>query len=141
MEKTMTKKTVLIVEDHPDLRKLIKMTLSFGPYEVHEADNGESAVHMAGTLRPDLVFMDVMMPGLIDGYQACSRIKSNPQLPHVRVVMLTARGQETDLEMGKLAGADAYITKPFSPLELIDVAERQLKAVREPVGGACHVGF
>ena len=123
----MSKSPILIVEDQADLRKLIRMTLSFGPYEVHEADNGESAVHMAKALRPKLAFMDVMMPGLIDGYQACAQIKEMPDLAGIKIVMLTARGQEEDLAAGKRAGADAYLTKPFSPLELIDVAERLLK--------------
>jgi DNA-binding response OmpR family regulator len=123
----MSTSPILIVEDQADLRKLIRMTLSFGPFEVHEADNGESAVHMARALRPKLIFMDVMMPGLIDGYQACTQIKEMHELTETRVVMLTARGQENDLAAGKRAGADAYLTKPFSPLELIDVAERLLK--------------
>jgi DNA-binding response OmpR family regulator len=122
----MNKKIILVVEDQPEIRKLICMTLAFGPYEVHEADNGEVGMHMVNALRPHLVFMDVMMPGKLDGYQVCAQIKSMPDFDSVKVVMLTARGQRSDFDVGKQAGADSYLTKPFSPLELIKLAEKMI---------------
>jgi DNA-binding response OmpR family regulator len=74
-------------------------------------------------MKPHLMLLDVMMPGLLDGYQVCQRIKQDPALKHIKVIMLTARGQASDLDMGENAGADAYLVKPFSPLELIDRVE------------------
>jgi DNA-binding response OmpR family regulator len=78
---------------------------------------------MARAMKPHLMLLDVMMPGLLDGYQVCQRIKQDPALKHIKVIMLTARGQASDLDMGENAGADAYLVKPFSPLELIDRVE------------------
>ncbi len=114
---------ILIVEDQPDICKLIRMTLEFGDFEIHEAHDGESGLNMARAIRPTVMLLDVMMPGLLDGYQVCTRIKQDPDLKHIQVVMLTARGQATDLAAGEAAGADAYLVKPFSPLELIDRVE------------------
>ena len=79
---------------------------------------------MAKNLRPHVVLMDVMMPGEIDGYEACRRIKDDPNLTETAVVILTARGQQSDLEAGEAAGADAYLVKPFSPLQLLDTVNQ-----------------
>jgi CheY-like chemotaxis protein len=115
---------VVVVEDQADIRKLVRMTLSISDAEVYEADSGESGLRMVSELRPPVVLMDIMMPGEIDGLEACRRIKKDPKLAGTQVVMLTARGQEADLAAGKAAGADAYLVKPFSPLQLLDtVAE------------------
>jgi DNA-binding response OmpR family regulator len=119
---------ILIVEDQPDICKLIRMTLEFGDFEIHEAHDGESGLNMARAIRPTVMLLDVMMPGLLDGYQVCTRIKQDPDLKAIRVVMLTARGQATDLAAGEAAGADAYLVKPFSPLELIDRVEAMAAA-------------
>ena len=114
---------VLIVDDQPDIRKLVRMTLSIGDFEVHEADNGNSAKEMASALKPRIILMDVMMPGEIDGLGACRQIKGDADLVGTMVVMLTARGQLSDIEAGKAAGADAYLVKPFSPLQLLDTID------------------
>jgi len=114
---------ILITEDQPDICKLIRMTLEFGDFEIHEAHDGETGLSMARAVKPHLMLLDVMMPGLLDGYQVCKRIKQDPALCHIKVIMLTARGQASDLEMGEAAGADAYLVKPFSPLELIERVE------------------
>lgn len=114
---------ILIVEDQPDICKLVRMTLEFGDFEIHEAHDGESGLNMARAIKPDVILLDVMMPGLLDGYQVCDRIKKDPELRTIKVAMLTARGQATDLAAGEAAGADAYLVKPFSPLELIDRVE------------------
>lgn len=124
----MSKRNViLIVEDQPDIRSLIRMTLEMGDNEIHEAENGDSGWHMVCALRPDLVLLDVMMPGTLDGYQVCKKIRSEASVRHTPVIMLTARGQQSDFEMGRQAGATAYLTKPFSPLELIDTVESHLR--------------
>jgi DNA-binding response OmpR family regulator len=114
---------ILIVEDQSDICKLIRMTLEFGDFEIHEAHDGETGLNMARAVRPHVMLLDVMMPGLLDGYQVCSRIKQDPDLKQIQVIMLTARGQATDLAAGSAAGADAYLVKPFSPLELIERVE------------------
>lgn len=123
------RKVILIVEDQSDIRKLIRMTLELGDSEIHEAENGEAGWHMVKALRPDLVLLDVMMPGSLDGYQVCQKIRQEPALRQTPVIMLTARGQQADFEMGRQVGADAYLTKPFSPLELIDTVDAQLAKV------------
>jgi len=114
---------ILIVEDQADIRKLIRMTLEFGDFEIHEASDGETGLKVARGVRPHVMLLDVMMPGLLDGYQVCRRIKEDPLLKDIQIIMLTARGQASDLAQGEQAGADAYLVKPFSPLELIDRVE------------------
>ena len=123
----MSKRSViLIIEDQADIRSLIRMTLEMGNNEIHEAENGDSGWHMVKALRPDLVLLDVMMPGSLDGLQVCQKVKSDPALKQIPVILLTARGQQSDFAAGKAAGANAYLTKPFSPLELIDTVEGML---------------
>jgi|SRR5665647_241920 len=117
---------ILIVDDQGELRRLVRMTLEYGDYELHEADNGIRALQLVDAVKPELVVLDVMMPGGMDGYQVCDRIKHQLKLKNIRVVMLSAKGQLADLEKGRLAGADAYLAKPFSPLELIAIVERLL---------------
>lgn len=115
---------ILIVEDQADIRKLIKLTLSQTGFALFEAENGEQGLQLAQELRPDAVLLDVMMPGRLDGLQICARIKADPLLAATRIVMLTARSQGTDIMTGFQSGADAYLTKPFSPLELLETVEQ-----------------
>jgi DNA-binding response OmpR family regulator len=122
----MSKKIILIVDDQGELRKLVRMTLEFGDYELHEAENGQRALELSKVIQPDLVILDVMMPGDINGYQVCEKLKQgqNKKVPYV--LLLTARGQKSDIEVGERVGADNYLVKPFSPLELIDNVKRAL---------------
>ena len=113
-------KTVLIVDDHADIRRLIRMTLEFEDFDILEAADGAAALRMTETIWPDVVLLDVMMPGEIDGLEVCRRMKANPALAGVKMIMLSARGQARDREAGLQAGADAYMVKPFSPLQLIE---------------------
>lgn len=117
---------ILIVDDHSELRKLVRMTLAYTDYELHEAGNGARALELLKAVQPDLVVLDVMMPGGLNGFQICEIIKSSAETRATRVLMLSANGQKTDLEQGRLVGADAYLVKPFSPLELIDQVEKLL---------------
>ncbi|MBL8316247.1 MAG: response regulator [Rubrivivax sp.] len=121
-------KRVLIVEDQPDIRKLIRMTLEFEDFEIHEASDGAFGWSMARATLPDIVLLDVMMPGELDGLQVCQRLKQDSVTKHIKVVLLTARGQARDREAGQHAGADEYLVKPFSPLQLIETIERLLEA-------------
>lgn len=118
------KGSLLIVDDQADIRKLIRMTLEFEGYTLLEAQDGDEALRIARSTKLEFMLLDVMMPGEFDGFQVCEQVKSDPQLARTRVIMLTARGQQSDQERGRKAGADAYLTKPFSPLELIDTIER-----------------
>jgi len=114
-------KTILVVDDHADIRRLIRLTLEFEDYDIHEAANGEAALYMAQALRPDLVLLDVMMPGPMNGLDVCRQLRSTAAAGAApRVIMLSARGQVSDREAGLQAGAEAYLVKPFSPLQLID---------------------
>ena len=115
----MKNKRILIVDDHGELRKLVRMTLEFGDYELHEAENGQRALELIDAIHPDVVILDVMMPGEVDGYEACRRLKSNDKTEEIHVILLTARGQKEDIEEGMEHGANDYLVKPFSPLELI----------------------
>jgi two-component system, OmpR family, phosphate regulon response regulator PhoB len=119
-------KRVLIVDDQPEIRKLIRLTLAFEPYEVHEAIDGVDGWHRAAAVRPDLMLLDVMMPGDLDGLQLCQRVRADPALAATRILLLTARGQPGDRDAGRQAGADDYLVKPFSPLQLIEAMERLL---------------
>lgn len=119
------KRKALIVDDQPDIRKLIMMTMECEDFDLFESDNGEDALLTAQRLRPKLVLLDVMMPGALDGYQVCEKIKADPILGSMtKVILLTARGQKTDIERGHEAGCDAYLVKPFSPIELLDTVDR-----------------
>lgn len=119
------KRKALIVDDQPDIRKLIMMTMECEDFDLFEADNGEDALFTAQKLRPHLVLLDVMMPGALDGYQVCEKIKADPILGSMtKVILLTARGQKTDIERGHEAGCDAYLVKPFSPIALLDTVDR-----------------
>ena len=119
-------KRLLIVEDQADIRKLIRMTLEFEDYDIHEAVTGVEGLRKAIEIAPDLILLDVMMPGELDGLAVCARVRADPALRQTKVVLLSARSQLQDFEAGTRAGADAYLAKPFSPLQLIESIERLL---------------
>lgn len=115
---------ILTIEDQPEIRRLVRMTLEFDEHDIHEAVSGTVGWAAAQHLRPDIVLLDVMMPGVMDGLEVCRRIRADESLAQTRVVMLTARGQSEDRAAGMAAGADAYLVKPFSPLQLIETIDR-----------------
>jgi two-component system phosphate regulon response regulator PhoB len=116
-------KKVLIVDDHAEVRRLVEMTLRVGEHKVFQARNGQEAIEAARKKKPDLIIMDIMMPGDMDGLEATHVLKNDPETKDSTIIMLTAKGQEFDKEKGFEAGADDYFTKPFSPLELIRKVE------------------
>lgn len=122
-------KKILIVEDHRDIRKLLKMTLEFDDFDIHEAATGDAGWELARELRPDIVLLDVMMPGTLNGLDVCRLIKSDPLTRHTRVIMLTARVQAADREAGAAAGADDYLMKPFSTLQVLETIYRMEAAL------------
>jgi DNA-binding response OmpR family regulator len=124
------KRNALIVDDQADIRKLIMITMESEDFNLHEAENGEDAWRVANNMRPSLVLLDVMMPGSLDGYQVCEKIKTHPLLQSMtKVILLTARGQRADIERGQSVGCDAYLVKPFSPIELLDMVDRLVAPV------------
>ncbi len=114
---------ILIVEDQAELRKLVRMTLEHEHYELHEAFDGDAGLHMLTAIDPDILLLDVMVPGSIDGLQLCELIKSNPKTRHKKVLILSVRGQYADVKAWQSANADDYMVKPFSPRELINKVE------------------
>lgn len=120
------KKKVLIVDDHSDIRLLIRMTLG-RDFEVLEADNGSAALSMVRSQGPQVVVLDVMMPGELDGFEVLDAIKRDPASRATRVIMVTARGKAQDREMGIVRGADEYFIKPFSPLQLANAIRALMK--------------
>ena len=109
---------ILIADDEPNIVVAIEYLLLRSGYEVHIARNGEEALDLVEAHVPDLVLLDVMMPKK-SGYEVCSRIRERADWRHIKVVMLSAKGRETEVNKGLSMGADLYITKPFSTRELI----------------------
>ncbi len=126
----MTKK-ILIVEDDPAALRLTSYTLEAEGYEIITAVNGVEALRKAQQEAPDLVVLDIMLPG-IDGFEVCHRLRSDPESPQARmpILMLTAKSQEADREMGQKVGGDLYVAKPATPEELTE-AVKGLLAQRE----------
>lgn len=118
----MLMEKLLIVDDNLDLRKVLKISLGYGKYQLLEAEDGSKALEIIERDLPEIVILDVMMPG-INGFDVCRTIKSDPASAGAFVIMLTALGEQEHLEKAKEVGADFYITKPFSPSELIEVIE------------------
>ena len=122
----MTKK-ILIADDEQPLRLLVRATLEDESgeerYEIIEAADGNEALEMARRERPELILLDIAMPGLT-GLEVCRMLKDDPATSDLMIVMLTAKGQQSDRERGLAAGADDYFAKPFSPLELLQLVDR-----------------
>jgi two-component system alkaline phosphatase synthesis response regulator PhoP len=112
------KRTILVVEDEKDIRELVRFHLEQEGYGVVEAESGEDALRRAETDRPALVVLDIMLPGT-DGLQVCRRLRTAAATASLPIVMLTAKAAEVDRVLGLEIGADDYLTKPFSPRELV----------------------
>ena len=109
---------VLIADDQPNMRQLVRLTLETGHFQIFEAPDGDAALELARRELPDLVFLDWTMPGL-PGVEVCRALRDDPRHDGMRIVMLTARSQQDDRDTAREMGADDYITKPFSPIELL----------------------
>ena len=114
----MGKEKILVVEDDDDIRELLQYNLSKEGYQFNSAVSGEEALKNARMLQPDLMILDLMLPG-VDGLEVCRRLKRDSRTQHLPIVMLTAKGEEADIVTGLELGADDYITKPFSPRVLL----------------------
>jgi CheY-like chemotaxis protein len=118
----MTKKRILVVEDEESLLKLESILFASKGYAVTAVRDGKSALEALAAERPDVVVLDIMLPDL-DGFEVCRIIKQDPELRSLPVIMLTAKKSSQDLERGRLAGADAYLTKPFKSVKVLEVIE------------------
>lgn len=118
----MVKIKILVVDDNIQMRNLLRITFSAYPqYIFLQAQSGQEAIEVIKTERPDIIFLDVMMPGEFDGLDVCQFVKSSDEFKSSFVALLSAKGQKQDIAAGMEAGADKYITKPFSPMALLDV--------------------
>ena len=127
----MIKKSVLVVEDEEDIRELVSYHLLKEGYQVAGVASGEEALATAEAQPPDLILLDLMLPG-VDGLTVCQRLRSNPRTESVPIVMLTAKGEESDIVGGLNLGANDYVTKPFSPKVLL----ARVRAVLRRMPGA-----
>ena len=116
---------ILIVDDEPNIVLALELLMKREGYEISTVDDGVKAVEAAGTFRPDLILLDVMMPRM-DGYEVCQRIRADTSLKDILIVMLTAKGREVEREKGLALGADLYITKPFSTREVVRKVKEML---------------
>ncbi len=119
-------KKILIVDDQLEVRELVEVTLRSDDYQVLQAESGKEAIEIARAEKPELIIMDIMMPGGMDGLEATRIIKNDPETKDCTIIMLTAKGQQADREVGIAAGASDYFSKPFSPLDLIKKVEEVL---------------
>jgi len=110
---------ILIAEDEQDILDLLVFTLQYGGYEVVPTVNGNQAIEQTRSQLPDLLLLDVRMPGM-SGYEVCRQIKANPETKQIPVVFLSAKGQESEIKAGYQTGAIDYILKPFAPDELLN---------------------
>ncbi len=134
----MAKQTILVVDDEEDIRELVRLNLSREGYKVLSCETGEQALDQAFSRMPDLIVLDLMLPG-IDGLEVCKRLKNDPKTEQIPLVMLTAKGEETDIVTGLELGADDYVTKPFSGKVLVARVRRLLRRRPEGTGARTMV--
>ena len=131
MDKGPIMQKILIVEDDADIRELIAFNLEMSGYEVVKCDNGNHVIETSVIEEPNLILLDVMLPG-IDGFEVCRRIKKNKDLCDTPIIMLTARTDDEDIITGLETGADDYITKPFRPKILLARVKTALRRKSGP---------
>lgn len=114
---------VLIVDDEPNIVTALEFLFRRSGYDVRLATNGAEALELVDSYRPDVVLLDVMMP-VKSGYEVCQKMRERPELAQIRIVMLSAKGSEAEVNKGLSLGADLYVTKPFSTRELVATIDR-----------------
>jgi two-component system alkaline phosphatase synthesis response regulator PhoP len=129
-EEELMQKKIMVVDDEPYIARVIKFKLEQEGYTVISANDGVTGLERIRQERPDLVLLDVMMPGL-NGYEVCQQIKADAELQGIPVIFLTAKGQERDREQGINLGASDYITKPFSPNRLLELVRSTIGSAKE----------
>jgi DNA-binding response OmpR family regulator len=119
------RKKILIAEDESNILVSLEFLMEQSGYEIRTVADGEEALRVAREFRPDLLLLDIMLP-LRNGFEVCQLIREAPDLASMKIVMLTAKGRDTEVAKGLALGADAYITKPFATRELVDTIKRLL---------------
>jgi len=127
----MTRTKILVVDDEEDIRELVRLNLTKEGYEILDCDSGEQALSLSRGKQPDLVVLDLMLPG-IDGIEVCRRLKADPKTAAIPVVILTAKGEEADVVAGLEVGAEDYVVKPFSGKVLAARVRRLLRKAAQP---------
>ncbi|MHB8512394.1 MAG: response regulator transcription factor [Actinomycetota bacterium] len=122
-------KKILAVDDNRVIQQLLVVNLELEGYEVVTASDGEEAISQIHSEKPDLVLLDVMMPKL-DGWEVARRVKADPKIARTPIIFLSARAQDLDVRRGLELGVHAYMTKPFDPVDLMDVVQRVLRGER-----------
>lgn len=139
----MTAEKILVVEDEEDIQELIRYNLAREAFTVTCVDTGEQALKRAASEHPDLMVLDLMLPG-IDGLNVCRTMKADPSLRDIPIIMVTAKGEESDVVTGLEMGADDYITKPFSPNIFLSrvraVLRRRTEPARPDSNGVIRIG-
>jgi DNA-binding response OmpR family regulator len=118
---------VLVADDDPIILRLLEVNLGLEGFAVVTAGRGEEAIRQAQEMRPDLIILDVMMPGM-SGYDVAGQLRNDPDTAGIPIVFLSARAQEEDRKRGHALGVAAYVTKPFDPAELVDIVRRLVAA-------------
>ena len=126
-------KEILIVDDEPGIVVPVQFLMEQQGYRVMTAERGEDALDLIYQYKPDLVLLDIMLPG-IDGYEVCEIVRLNPDYRNVKIVFFTAKGREVEIAKGLALGADAYIIKPFSNIELVATVKEILEKTYEEAG-------
>ena len=117
---------ILIVDDEPNIAIPLQFLMEQNGYSTLVAQSGEEALEMISKEKPDLVLLDIMLPG-VDGFEVCEIIRLNPEWRNTRIIFLTAKGRDVDIAKGMVLGADEYITKPFSNQQIIDAVKKLLE--------------
>jgi DNA-binding response OmpR family regulator len=118
-------KRILVADDEPNIVISLEFLLTQAGFDVDTAGNGEQALQAVARARPDLILLDVMLP-LKNGFEVCQTLRENPLLAGMKIVMLTAKGRDTEMAKGLAVGADAYVTKPFGTRELVSTVRSLL---------------
>ncbi|NUP89023.1 MAG: response regulator [Candidatus Sumerlaeia bacterium] len=121
------KKKILLADDEEDVKTIVEVFLQSKGFEVVTAFDGLSALDLVRTERPDLILLDVMMP-VVNGFEVCTRLKSDPATRDIPIIMLSAMGQAESVDRGLAAGAADYMVKPFDPVQLLEMIQRHLAA-------------
>jgi DNA-binding response OmpR family regulator len=122
----MSRGKVLVIDDEEYIQHILNFSFGAEGYDVVTAADGEEGIKKAKSEKPDIIVLDIMMPKM-DGYEACKRLKTDPNTKSIPVILLTAKGREVDRKLGSQAGADDYVVKPFSPGRLIERVEGMMK--------------
>lgn len=120
-------KKILIVDDEPNIVIPLEFLMEQNGYDVKVAVNGEEAIEAVESFKPDLILLDIMLPG-IDGYEVCQKVRQNPKLPDTKIIFLSALARDIDIAKGMGLSANGFITKPFSISDVVDTVKKFMES-------------